>query len=138
VLRDRVVHMPDDLVGAYRFGIEPSELDELEVPEKLRRVLSFEFASQSEITQYRKRKAIERWQRFDGDTGSPEAQVALMTVYIDALREHCRLHRKDKSAGRRLKMAEGRRTQMMKYLKRKNVTLYFEVIDHLNIADYAK
>jgi hypothetical protein len=65
-----------------QLGIQPEELDELNVPNKLRRVLSFEFASQSEITTYRKTQALKKWQRFDGDTGSPEAQSMSCTALL--------------------------------------------------------
>jgi ribosomal protein S15P/S13E len=41
-------------------------------------------------------------------------------------------------AARRLKMAEGKRKQLMKYLKQKNVKLYYELIDSLNLSDLAK
>ncbi|GBC99657.1 30S ribosomal protein S15 [bacterium HR17] len=82
-----------------------------------------------------KTTVIQRWQRFPGDTGSPEVQIAILTERINRLAEHLRVHRKDKHSRRGLLLLHGKRRRLLRYLARTNITRYKEVIEALGIRD---
>jgi small subunit ribosomal protein S15 len=86
--------------------------------EIVRRLMTIENASASQIKKFNTARAVEMFQRSDVDTGSPEVQIAAMTVKILAIQAHLEKHNKDKSTKRRLEAAIGRRGKMLKYLRR--------------------
>jgi small subunit ribosomal protein S15 len=128
--------LPEDLVGHYRFGVTQSDM--ADAPQKLKEVLSFKWAQQSEITAFRMRQAAKKFERDQMDCGSSEVQVARMTVRIRALTEHMHAHHKDKKTKRCLITLVSQRTAMMKYLKRKDVEKYYHVLTTLNLRDVLK
>jgi small subunit ribosomal protein S15 len=80
-----------------------------------------------------KAKIVTDYQRAQGDTGSPEVQVALLTARINDLTGHFKAHTKDHHSRRGLlKMVSQRRT-MLDYLKRKNVDGYRSLIERLGL-----
>jgi small subunit ribosomal protein S15 len=80
-----------------------------------------------------KAKIVSDFQRAQGDTGSPEVQVALLTSRINDLTGHFKAHVKDHHSRRGLlKMVSQRRT-MLDYLKRKNVDSYRSLIERLGL-----
>lgn len=81
----------------------------------------------------RKRSLIEQFKTHDGDTGSPEVQVALLTERVNSLTEHFKLHAKDHHSRRGLLMLIGKRRGLLEYLKRKDVERYRTLIDRLGI-----
>jgi small subunit ribosomal protein S15 len=81
----------------------------------------------------RKRNLIEQFKTHDGDTGSPEVQVALLTERVNSLTEHFKLHAKDHHSRRGLLMLIGKRRGLLEYLKRKDVERYRTLIDRLGI-----
>lgn len=81
----------------------------------------------------RKKNLIEQFKTHDGDTGSPEVQVALLTERVNSLTEHFRLHAKDHHSRRGLLMLIGKRRGLLEYLKRKDVERYRTLIDKLGI-----
>lgn len=85
------------------------------------------------ITNSDKAKIVADFQRSQGDTGSPEVQVALLTARINDLTGHFKTHTKDNHSRRGLlKMVSQRRT-MLDYLKRKNADSYRALIERLGL-----
>jgi small subunit ribosomal protein S15 len=125
--------LPADLVGKYRFGVTPEEV--ADAPEKVKEILSFKWAKQSEINAFRAGEAAKKFERAPMDTGSSEVQVARMTVRIRALTEHMNTHHKDKRTKRSLITLVSQRSAMMKYLKRQDVEKYYKVLTTLNLRD---
>jgi small subunit ribosomal protein S15 len=69
----------------------------------------------------------------DGDTGSPEVQVALLTSRIQHLTEHMREHKHDFHSRRGLLQMVGRRRRLLKYLQKKDVERYRTLIGRLGL-----
>lgn len=81
----------------------------------------------------RKLEIIEKYKRHDGDTGSPEVQVALLTDRINHLNEHLKTHKKDHHSRRGLLKMVGQRRGLLNYLKDKDIERYRELIASLNL-----
>jgi len=81
----------------------------------------------------KKQETIKTYQVHEGDTGSPEVQVALLTERINHLTEHLKGHRKDHSSRRGLLKMVGRRASLLKYLVREDRARYQAVIERLGI-----
>ena len=71
---------------------------------------------------------IEQFQTHEGDTGSPEVQIALLTERITHLTEHLKTHKKDHHSRRGLLMLVGRRRRMLDYVKSIDVERYRSII----------
>ncbi len=69
----------------------------------------------------------------EGDTGSPEAQVALLTKRIKDLTEHLKAHRHDHHSRRGLLLMVGRRRNLLKYLTRTDIARYRSLIERLGL-----
>lgn len=69
----------------------------------------------------------------EGDTGSPEVQVALLTARINQLTDHLRVHKKDFHSRRGLMMMVGRRKKMLAYLSKKDIERYRALVTKLGI-----
>ena len=81
----------------------------------------------------RKTELIESFRTHDGDTGSPEVQIALLTERIVYLTEHFQTHKKDHHSRRGLLQLVSRRRRLLDYLRRKDVERYRKVITALGI-----
>ncbi len=81
----------------------------------------------------RKLEIIEQYKRHDGDTGSPEVQVALLTERINHLNEHLAEHKKDHHSRRGLLLMVGQRRNMLNYLKKTDIERYRALIAALNL-----
>jgi len=80
-----------------------------------------------------KQSVRQKYQRHESDTGSSDVQIALLTSRIEALSEHLKIHKKDKSSRYGLiKMVSARR-RLLDYLKRQNEPRYQELIKELKI-----
>ncbi len=80
-----------------------------------------------------KAQIVEGFRRFDGDTGSPEVQVALLTSRINYLTEHLREHKKDKHSRRGLMTLVAKRRKLLDYLKRTKVETYKKMLSSLGL-----
>ena len=80
-----------------------------------------------------KAKIVTDYQRAQGDTGSPEVQVALLTARINDLTDHFKTHTKDHHSRRGLLKMVSQRRSMLDYLKRKNVDGYRSLIERLGL-----
>jgi|TARA_R100001143_G_scaffold62121_1_gene64592 small subunit ribosomal protein S15 len=85
------------------------------------------------ITAERKQELIGEFQSGNGDTGSPEVQVAILTERIANLTEHMKTHKKDFHSRRGLLMMVGQRRRLLDYLKKKNDGRYEELVKRLGI-----
>ena len=81
----------------------------------------------------KKLEIIEKYKRHEGDTGSPEVQVALLTERINHLNEHLASHKKDFHSRRGLLLMVGQRRNMLNYLKSKDIERYRALIAELNL-----
>jgi len=80
-----------------------------------------------------KAKIIEDYKRHDGDTGSPEVQVALLTARISYLTEHFKAHGKDFHSRTGLLRLVSQRRRLLKYLKGKDIQRYRDLIGRLKL-----
>ena len=80
-----------------------------------------------------KDEIIKDFEVHEGDTGSPEVQIALLTKRIEELTGHLKTHRKDHSSRRGLLKMVGTRSALLKYLSKKDVKRYREVISRLGL-----
>jgi small subunit ribosomal protein S15 len=85
------------------------------------------------LTIDQKKTLIEQYRVHEGDTGSPEVQIALLTERITGLTEHFKRHAKDHHSRRGLLMLIGKRRGLLEYLKNKNADRYRAVIERLGI-----
>ncbi|MDR0898600.1 MAG: 30S ribosomal protein S15 [Oscillospiraceae bacterium] len=81
----------------------------------------------------RKLAIIEEYKRHEGDTGSPEVQVALLTERINHLNEHLQTHKKDHHSRRGLLLMVGQRRNMLNYLRSTDIERYRSLIAALNL-----
>jgi len=81
----------------------------------------------------RKLQIIEQYKRHEGDTGSPEVQVALLTERINHLNDHLQAHKKDHHSRRGLLLMVGQRRNVLNYLKSKDIERYRTLIADLNL-----
>ncbi len=85
------------------------------------------------ITQERKTALIKEFSRGDGDTGSPDIQVAILTERIVNLTEHFKTHKKDNHSRRGLLKMVSQRRRLLDYIKRKEDKRYQDLIARLGI-----
>ena len=85
------------------------------------------------LNREQKTELITSYQTHDGDTGSPEVQIALLTRTIDHLTEHFKIHKKDHHSRQGLLRMVGKRRRLLDYLKRKNFERYHSIIGKLGI-----
>lgn len=85
------------------------------------------------LTKERKSELIGKFGRGDGDTGSAEVQVALLTERINELTDHLRSHAKDHHSRRGLLMLVGKRRRMLRYLERSDLERYRALVKELGL-----
>ncbi|MFW2488311.1 30S ribosomal protein S15 [Clostridium chromiireducens] len=81
----------------------------------------------------RKIEIIKKFGRSEGDTGSPEVQVALLTERIQYLTEHLKIHKKDHHSRRGLLMMVGQRRGLLNYLSDQDIERYRTLIKELGL-----
>lgn len=84
-------------------------------------------------TNINKAEVVEKFQRAQGDTGSPEVQVALLTARINVLTDHFKNHKKDHHSRRGLLRMVSRRRKMLDYLKDRKPDAYRDLIEKLGL-----
>ena len=80
-----------------------------------------------------KQEISEAYALHEGDTGSPEVQIALLTERINHLNEHLKLHKKDHHSRRGLLKMVGQRRGLLNYLKEKDIERYRAIVASLNL-----
>lgn len=81
----------------------------------------------------KKKEVIEKYRQHEGDTGSPEVQVALLTNRIQYLTEHFKKHKQDYHSRNGLLKLVGQRRKLLSYLRTKDISRYRELISSLNL-----
>ena len=85
------------------------------------------------LTKQKKQNIIGDFETHEGDTGSPEVQIALLTNKINELTEHLKIHRKDHASRRGLLKMVGTRSALLKYVSNKDLKRYQKIISRLGL-----
>ena len=85
------------------------------------------------IDQTKKAEIIKEYQTKEGDTGSPEVQIAILTYRINDLNEHLKIHKKDNHSRRGLLKMVGKRRKLLGYLQKNDVERYRAIIAKLGL-----
>lgn len=85
------------------------------------------------LSKEEKQKIIDKYKKHDGDTGSPEVQIALLTKRINDLNEHLTVHKKDHHSRRGLLKMVGKRRALLNYLMKKDYERYKQLLEELNL-----
>ncbi len=85
------------------------------------------------VTKSDKESIIAKHAKHDGDTGSPEVQIAILTARIETLTDHLKTHKKDHHSRRGLLMLVSQRKGLLEYLKGKDVNRYKTLIQSLGL-----
>jgi len=85
------------------------------------------------LTKQEKTTVINDFETHEGDTGSPEVQIALLTKRINDLTGHLKTHRKDHSSRRGLLKMVGLRSSLLKYVSKQDVARYRQIISRLGL-----
>ena len=85
------------------------------------------------LTAEQKKAIVAEYARSEGDTGSPEVQIALLTAQINGLQSHFEVHKKDHHSRRGLMKMIGRRRSMLNYMAKKDINRYRATIEKLGI-----
>jgi len=85
------------------------------------------------LSKEQKDQVISKYQQHEGDSGSPEVQIALLTERINTLSDHFKMHKADHHSRRGLLKMVGQRKRLLSYLKRKNLEGYRSLITDLGI-----
>ncbi len=85
------------------------------------------------LAKQEKEKIIGDFEVHKSDTGSPEVQIALLTKKINDLTEHLKIHRKDHASRRGLLKMVGTRAALLKYVSKKDLKRYQEIISRLGL-----
>lgn len=104
-------------------------------PDLVERYLSLEMVSRKEAHKATFESIMKEFERFPGDTGSSEVQVALLTSKIGSLAEHLKIHRKDHSSRRGLRAMLNQRRQLLQYLRRNSFDRYCFCLSKLGLKD---
>ena len=85
------------------------------------------------ITKEEKAKIIEEYKTHEGDTGSPEVQIAILTYRIKTLTEHMKQNKKDHPSGRGLLKMVGHRRNLLAYLQKVDIERYRTIVEKLGL-----
>lgn len=80
-----------------------------------------------------KTELIDKFKTHDGDTGSPEVQIAILTYKITYLTDHLKIHKKDHHSRRGLLKMVGQRRSLLNYLRNKDIDRYRTLIQELGL-----
>jgi small subunit ribosomal protein S15 len=85
------------------------------------------------LTKENKAALVDKFGRTEGDTGSPEVQIALLSERISYLTEHLKTHTKDHASRRGLLKLVGQRRRLLDYLRRKDAEKYRAILEELGL-----
>ena len=85
------------------------------------------------LTKEQKATIVSEYGRKEGDSGSPEVQIAILTLEIAELNEHLQIHKHDHHSRRGLLMKVGHRRNLLKYIAKEDVQRYKELIKRLGL-----
>ena len=101
--------------------------------EKIRQNRQHRITEIMALDQETKTKIIDEYKAQDGDTGSPEVQVAMLTKRIADLTEHLKVHKHDHHSRRGLLLLVGRRRRLLNYVQKKDIARYRTLIERLGL-----
>jgi len=90
------------------------------------------------LTKRKKQNVIKKYQTHEGDTGSSQVQIAILTTEIDELVDHLKKHHKDHSSRRGLLRKVGERRRLLRYLKKEDVKGYEALVIDLKLKQAKK
>ena len=111
-----------------------AQLGAMVTPQRGRRKVE-EMADKLSITKERTAELIKEYGKGEGDSGSVEVQVAILTERIRNLTEHLKVHKKDNHTRRGLMKLIGRRRGLLKYIKARDINEYRALVKKLGIRD---
>ena len=85
------------------------------------------------LTKERKQEIIDQYKTHEGDTGSPEVQIAILTDRINTLTEHLKQNKKDFATARSLTKLVGKRRSLLSYLKDRDIARYRAIVKALGL-----
>lgn len=85
------------------------------------------------MTKEKKQEIIQNFQVHEGDSGSSEVQIALLTYRINELNEHLKEHKKDHHSRRGLLKMVGKRRNLLNYVRKEDINKYRELLEKLNL-----
>ena len=85
------------------------------------------------LTKEKKQEIIDEYALHEGDTGSTEVQIAILTYRINSINEHLKFHKKDHHSRRGLLKLVGQRRSLLKYLRNNDIQRYRSLIEKLGI-----
>ena len=85
------------------------------------------------LVKEKKTEILSEFKQHEGDTGSPEVQIALLTARINQLTEHIKEHKKDHHSRRGLLLMVGQRRRLLNYLSNKEINSYREIVSKLGL-----
>ena len=85
------------------------------------------------VTAERKQELVAKFGKAEGDTGSAEVQIAVLTRRIQELTDHLKLHKQDHHSRRGLLMMVGKRRRLLRYLERADIDRYRKVVSDLGL-----
>lgn len=85
------------------------------------------------MTKVEKTEIIQKYARHEGDTGSPEVQIAVLTKRINDLTDHLRVNKKDHHSRRGLLKMVGHRRNLLGYLQKKDIERYRSIVARLGL-----
>jgi len=81
----------------------------------------------------KKKEIINAYRTHEGDTGSPEVQIALLSERINSLSDHFKIHKSDHHSRRGLLMLVGQRRRLLEYIKGRDMERYKKIVDRLGL-----
>ncbi|ORY99200.1 hypothetical protein BCR43DRAFT_455711 [Syncephalastrum racemosum] len=118
-------------------GVEEALKHEQTKVEQLQKIVGLQNGNAKAVQLWNVQRALQWFQRKEGDTGSPEVQAAVYTIRILNLNSHLQQHRKDKHNYRQLRMMVHKRAKILKYLKRKSQDRYHQCLAELGLEPRA-
>lgn len=85
------------------------------------------------MTHDQKKQIIAKFATHEGDTGSPQVQVAILTFRINMLTEHLKEHKKDNHSRRGLLLMVGQRRKLLSYLEKNDKKAYLKLVEELEL-----
>jgi small subunit ribosomal protein S15 len=122
----------------FAYGLTEQDIPpEAQHSETFKKMLSIEYAPNQTKYQTLKHRMMQYYARRLNDTGSPEVQIAAITVHIEQLNEHCQSNKHDYKASRKAVMLVHQRKRHLKYLRKIDLSRYYTMVEELGLSrDY--
>lgn len=126
------------LSGLFAYGLDEQDLPpEAQGNETFKKMLGIDYATNQLRYQTLKHRMMQYYARRINDTGSPEVQIAAITVHLEQLNEHCQSNKHDHKASRKAVMLVHQRKRHLKYLRKIDLSRYYTMVDELGVSrDY--